>query len=49
MTSFSCMGFMDMLGIESKVYTAGPRKVGMNPLTRTTYRGGGDGLEELAE
>jgi protease-4 len=27
---------MDMLGIESKVYTAGPRKVGKNPLTRTT-------------
>jgi ClpP class serine protease len=36
MTSFSCLGLMDMLGIESKVYTAGPRKVGMNPLTRTT-------------
>ena len=27
---------MDMRGIESKVYTAVPRKVGMNPLTRTT-------------
>jgi ClpP class serine protease len=26
MTSFSCLGLMDMLGIESKVYTAGPRK-----------------------
>ena len=38
MTLFSCLGLMDndMLGIESKVYTAGPRKVGMNPLTRTT-------------
>jgi ClpP class serine protease len=24
------------MGIESKVYTAGPRKVGMNPLTRIT-------------
>jgi signal peptide peptidase SppA len=36
MTSFSCLGLMDMLGIESKVYTAGPMKVGMNPLTRTT-------------
>ena len=36
MTSISCVGLMDMLGIESKVYTAGPRKVGMNPLTRTT-------------
>ena len=36
MTSISCVGLMDMLGIESKVYTAVPRKVGMNPLTRTT-------------
>ena len=36
MTSFSCVGLMDMLGIESKFYTAGPRKAGVNPLTRTT-------------
>ena len=36
MTSFSCVGLMNMLGIESKVYTAGPRKAGVNPLTRTT-------------
>jgi signal peptide peptidase SppA len=36
MTSFSYVGLMDMLGIESKVYTAGPRKAGVNPLTRTT-------------
>ena len=36
MTSISCVGLMDMLGIESKVYTAGPRKAGVNTLTRTT-------------
>ena len=33
LTSFSCVGLMDMLGIESKVYTAGPRKAGVNTLT----------------
>jgi len=36
MTSFSATKLLDMLGIETKVYTAGSQKGGVNPLTPTT-------------
>ena len=36
MTSFSVTKLLHMLGIESKVYTAGSRKGELNPLTPTT-------------
>jgi len=35
MTSFSFTKLLDMLGIESKVYTAGALKGGLNPLSAT--------------